>query len=264
MSISWHNLLVRLVNILVYFILLGSTVHAVASSSYADYYGEETYVTPAPWAFLIWFVTVIHSLLFGTLIYQFFPRGKEIIVDGIAWRFSCLAILNAIYSTFWATHHTYWALLFACFVTAEVTHIYTVIKKDHPSQTFFEELFVHLPFSLYHGWTTVLLVISAFDAFGVKRLDHSPGVWTKIFVLCAFMFLNATAAAYASPVKGGPDIPAAVAICWSLWAIYVQQTRTASEFVHWTALVYAIISLSWIINGAVVLVKEGGRGVVVD
>ena len=48
-----------------------------------------------------------------------------------------------------------------------------------------DELFIHLPFSLYHGWTTVLVVITAFDAFGVNKVTHGAGIWTKVFVFLA-------------------------------------------------------------------------------
>ena len=39
---------------------------------------------------------------------------------------------------------------------------------EHASESWPDELFIHLPFSLYHGWTTVLVVLSAFEAFGVN------------------------------------------------------------------------------------------------
>lgn len=48
---------------------------------------------------------MIHLLLLGTIIYQFTPEGKKIIIDGISWRFAVLAILNAAYVRFWAHGH---------------------------------------------------------------------------------------------------------------------------------------------------------------
>jgi hypothetical protein len=46
-------------------------------------------------------------------------------------------------------------------------------------------VWIHLPFSLYHGWTTVLVVVTAFEAFGVNALTHPAGVFTKVFVFLA-------------------------------------------------------------------------------
>lgn len=61
-------------------------------------------------------------------------------------------------------------------------HIYYIVKKYHSAQSYADELFIHLPFSLYHGWTTVLVVLTAFQAFGVNAHSHHAGVWTKVFV----------------------------------------------------------------------------------
>jgi hypothetical protein len=60
-------------------------------------------------------------LLLGTIIYQFFPAGKSVIIDGISWRFPLLGILNAIYVNLWAGHHYVVAFIFALFVSSAVT-----------------------------------------------------------------------------------------------------------------------------------------------
>ena len=44
----------QIVNIIVYLAFLGSNVYTVASPRDIYYTGKETYLTPAPWAFLIW------------------------------------------------------------------------------------------------------------------------------------------------------------------------------------------------------------------
>lgn len=48
-----------------------------------------------------------------------------------------------------------------------------------------DEIFVHLPFSLWHGWTTVVVVLTAFEAFGINALTEPAGVWTKVSVFLA-------------------------------------------------------------------------------
>lgn len=45
----------QIVNVIVYFLFLGSNVYTVAGPTDIYYTGKETYVTPAPWAFLIWY-----------------------------------------------------------------------------------------------------------------------------------------------------------------------------------------------------------------
>lgn len=159
------------------------------------------------------------------------------------------------------------AFIFALFVSATVTHIYYSIKKHHVANTVAEELFVHLPFSLYHGWTTFLIVLTGFEAFGVDAATHRAGLWTKVFVFLALLFLEATAAGYAFSAKEG-DILASVAIAWALFAVFAHQTSsrafyicspvssrgrlfvTSLAFIHWSALVFAIFTLIWVIKAA--------------
>jgi hypothetical protein len=66
--------------------------------------------------------------------------------------------------------------------------------------------------------TIVLVVLSLFEAFGVNAHTHKAGIWTKIFVFLAFVFLETTAAAYAFASKEG-DAAGAAAITWALFAI---------------------------------------------
>lgn len=93
-------------------------------------------------------------------------------------------------------------------------------------------VFIHLPFSLYHGWTTVLVVLTAFEAFGVNALEHRAGVWTKIFVFLAMFFLESTSVAYAYSSPEG-DLAGAIAIAWSLWAIFSGELLFSSLRLGW-------------------------------
>ncbi|KAH9037464.1 hypothetical protein EDB85DRAFT_1936226 [Lactarius pseudohatsudake] len=265
----------QVINVLVYLLFLGSNISTIFVPSDIYFKGKETYITPSPWAFLIW--SLIHLLLLGTIVYQFTPDGKKVIIDGISWRFPLLGILNAIYVNLWAskqyvlgasgrysgnfmhadTRRT--AFVLALLVSSAVTHIYYVVKKSHSPTNLADELFVHLPFSLYHGWTTILVVLTAFEAFGTNAWNHPPGVWTKVFVFLGLFFFEATAAAYAFSTPEG-DLPAAIAITWSLFAIF---DRQHSPFIHWSALVFALLSLLWVLKGAVGLLTSWRRGGIV-
>lgn len=55
--------------------------------------------------YALWHRSLIHILLLGAIVYQFFPSGKRVIVDGISWRFPLLAILNAVYVNVWSRQH---------------------------------------------------------------------------------------------------------------------------------------------------------------
>jgi hypothetical protein len=252
----WKDgILLKITNVAVYFLLLGSNIYTIAAPSDVYYTGKETYLTPAPWAFLIW--SLIHLLLLGTIIYQFFPGGKVTIVDAVSWRFPLLGILNAIYVNLWASQHYVLAFVLALLVSSAVTHIYYIVKKHHAPQNPHDELFIHLPFSLYHGWTTVLVILTAFEAFGVNSLHTGATIWTKVFVFLALFFLEGTAATYAfSTVEG--DLPGSIAIAWALAAITAHQT--SSGFVHWTAFAFTLLSLLWVSKAAWGLLVRGRGG----
>jgi hypothetical protein len=258
MAESWKDdIALKIVNVLVYLLFLGSNISTIFVPSDIYFKGKETYITPSPWAFLIW--SLIHLLLLGTIVYQFTPDGKKVIIDGISWRFPLLGLLNAIYVNLWASQHYAIAFIFALLVSSAVTHIYYIVKKSHVPSNLADELFVHLPFSLYHGWTTILVVLTAFEAFGTNAWNHPPGVWTKTFVFLGLFFFEATAAAYAFSTPEG-DLPAAIAITWSLFAIF---DRQHTPFIHWSALAFALLSLIWVLKGAVGLFTSWPRGGIV-
>ncbi|KAG2075903.1 hypothetical protein BDR04DRAFT_1090671 [Suillus decipiens] len=261
MSDRWtDDILLKIANIIVYFLFLGSNVYTVAAPRDIYFNARETYITPAPWAFLIW--SLIHLLLLGTIIYQFTAPGKRVIIEGISWRFPLLGILNAIYVHLWASEYYILAFIAALFVSSTISHIYYVVKKFHLPANVGDEVLVHLPFSLYHGWTTVLVVITAFEAFGVNALSEPAGVWTKVFVFLALFFLEATAATYAFSSPEG-DLPASFAITWSLFAIFAHQNVHRSGFIHWSALAFAVLSASWVFLSIFGIYKRFKRGSII-
>lgn len=262
MANDWKDgILLKIANVLTYFFFLGSNVYTVAGPALPYGHGKETYVTPSPWAFSIW--SLIHLLLLGTVIYQFTSNGKAVIVDGIGWRFPLLGLLNAIYVNVWGSGKSYIvSFVLALLVSSTVTTIYYSVKKYHEPSSIGDELFVHLPFSLYHGWTTVLVVLTGFEAFGVNALAYPPGVWTKVFVFLALFFLEGTAATYAFSSPEG-DLPASIAIAWSLWAIFAHQD---TPFIHWSALAFSILALVWVLKATFGTSRRlfGGRQSIMD
>ncbi|KAJ1304259.1 hypothetical protein OPQ81_005420 [Rhizoctonia solani] len=223
-GLELDGILLKITNILVYFAFLGSNIYTVAGPEGVYRSGKETYFTPAPYAFGICLRIMARRRLLMEL-----AGGSPL-----------LAVVNTVYVNVWTKGHYIVAFIFALFVTSIVSHIYYIVKKRHSSESINDELWIHLPFSLYHGWTTVLVVLTAFEAFGVNALTHPAGVFTKVFVFLGLLFLEATAAAYAFQSVDG-DLGGSIAITWALFAIFEHQRSSA--FVHWSALAFAIISL---------------------
>ncbi|GMK56690.1 hypothetical protein CspeluHIS016_0305300 [Cutaneotrichosporon spelunceum] len=254
MSSIWGILL----NIVVFALMFSSNLYNVIGP-HESYSGpHDTFVTPSSYAFWIW--TVIHFLLFCMIIYQFTDRGKAIIIDRIQYRFAVLGVLNTAF--IWLTLREYYiaAFIMVLLVAGAVSQIYFIINSYTEECSLATELFVHLPFSLYHGWTVVLTVLALFEAFGVNADKHPvPGIWSKIFVFLAFLFLESTAAGYAFATASGDPAGAAV-ISWALFCIYLHQT---DPFIKWSAFAFFILSLFAVIK-AVYSSFRAGRSILHD
>ncbi|ELU38490.1 hypothetical protein AG1IA_07477 [Rhizoctonia solani AG-1 IA] len=226
-------------NVVVYFAFLGSNIYTVAGPEGVYRSGKETYFTPAPYAFGIW--SLIHLLLLGFIVYQFTDNGKKTIIDGIGWRFPLLAIVNTVYVNVWVSACLFkdWQrflmvgfrprdiillrLSLRCLCRARC-RIFIISSRStiRARASMTNVLWIHLPFSLYHGWTTVLVIVTAFEAFGVNALTHPAGVFTK------------------RPQQHTPSSPRKVILAGRL---LLPGHQRSSQFVHWSALAFAIISL---------------------
>ncbi|TDL17794.1 hypothetical protein BD410DRAFT_793967 [Rickenella mellea] len=238
---DWKDgIFLKIINVIVYFLFLSSNIYAIADpGGYRS--GRETYFTPAPYAFCIW--PLIHLLLLGTIIYQFFPQGKRVIVDGISWRFPHLVLLSALYANVWGRQLYDVVFMLAFLVSSTVTHIYYIVKRHHASESINDKLWIHLPFSLYHAWTTVLVLLTAFEAFGVDAAKYQDHFYTHVTVILGFIFLNVTSATYAFSSPQG-DLAGSIVITWSLLAIFEHQRSSA--IIHWCALAFAVLSVLWV------------------
>jgi hypothetical protein len=110
---------------------------------------------------------------------------KAVIIDGISCSFPFLAGSNSVLVTVWAYHSYIAAFIVSLFLSSVVSHIHYIVKKNHSAESTGDELFVRLLFSMWHGRTTVLVLLTAFEAFGVDATKHHAGIWTKVFVFLA-------------------------------------------------------------------------------
>jgi len=233
------QLLLKIANLIVYTLFLGSGTYAVAGPVGWGT-GVETYITPGVWAFSIF--GIIHFLLFGTMIWQFSANGAAKFVQPLSYRFIALGLLSSLWVNLWLSQSYILALLASLAVAAVASESYYVLRANHShnaKQALSEEIFVHFPFSLWHGWSVVLVFITAFAAFGTP-VSQPAGVWTKISVFVALALMEIQAAGYAFSSTQG-DVGGSAVITWTLFNIFSHQT--SSGFVHWSALAFAIVSL---------------------
>jgi hypothetical protein len=238
---------VKIVNVFAFIFLLGYNSYAglfeePEKSPYHD--THPTYFTPASFVYGVW--GLIHALLLGFVIYQFFPDANEVVYDGIHWHFLAINVWNSVWLFAYEKNHTILAIIPILCLATQVSYVYFTIKERYPAQTWGETLWIHAPFSLFHGWIFVLTILSLFVAFSQERKDdESPTILTKILVFFGLLALEVTAVGYIEKFKG--DITGAVVIAWTLFGIAAEQD---DPFIRWTAVIFGVFTSFHILKPA--------------
>ncbi|CAI2172168.1 10552_t:CDS:2 [Funneliformis geosporum] len=209
-----------------------------------------TYISPAPFVFGVW--GLIHFLLGGFVIYQFFSSNQELVEDGIHWHFVGISLLNTLWLALWQGDHLILAWITILFTSSQVSYVYYTIKYNYPGGSFKEKIFIHAPFSLYHAWIFVITVISTFAAFLPDKDEDDASILVKTLVVFGLFVLSSTSVGYIEGAKG--DITGAVVIAWTLYGIFVAQ---ADPVIHWAALVFAVCTSFYILKPIVLKYYRG-------
>lgn len=193
---------------------------------------RQTDLTPAPYWFFVW--TIINILLLGFVILQFFDQGHAPTIEAVGWRFAGVALLNAVYTHLAAGKEHILAFVAVIFLTLVVSHAYYSLQTTPPNH-WVTALFVHLPFSLWHAFSTVLLFVTGFAAFGKSTGSHA-GVFTDVFVCIALALLSSTSVGYAFANDGSGDIAGAAVIAYALIGVFSEHKHP--KIIHWFARAY--------------------------
>lgn len=237
---------IKIANVLVYFFLLGLNVKVYFIDKPDDdgndlkeknYCDRPTYFSPAPFAYLVW--SIIYVLLFGFIIYQWFNRANEVVVDAIGWHFTFIGLWNSASVALCKTGHPILAWIAVIFTCLQVSTVYYNIRYKYPAEGFNDTIWIHMPFSLYHAWIFVLGVVGAFVAFPPKTTDKDPNVLFTILSIIGLLILEGTAVGYIELGKG--DLVGSLVIAWSMAAIAVEQREHA--WIYWSAVVLTVITL---------------------
>jgi len=130
-----------------------------------------------------------------------------------------------------STGHTFFALIALFFATGAVSFIYYRLKEDHTADTLLDVIFLHLPFSLYHGWIFVLMVINVFAVLSPVH-DNGPSTFQMILAVAGLCFVSSSVIGYIEYKQG--DVAGALVLAWYLFGVFDQQRESAA--IHWTAL----------------------------
>ncbi|KAI9029983.1 hypothetical protein CLU79DRAFT_733560 [Phycomyces nitens] len=228
----------RVANVLVYLFFLSATVYSVVAPPPDDEVAHEglTYITPSFWVSSIW--TIIHFLLGGFVIYQWFEPAHAAALHGVGWHFVISVLLSAGWLALLKSGHFIIGFIFVLLTASSVSFVFYNLEKNYPTSSIYDKLFIHAPFSLWHGWIVFSAVINLFQAFtGLK--EDGPTVFIRILVIFGILFLTSTAVGYVEYKKTKGDLTGAFVIGLGLVAIFTNQS---DPWIHWTALGAAIIT----------------------
>ncbi|CAG8577778.1 2717_t:CDS:2, partial [Dentiscutata erythropus] len=191
-------LLINVSNILAYFFLLGDNIYTYIQAGEDSPYLQAhlTYISPAIFTFYIWIP--IQILLGGF--------AKEHVTT-IHWNFVGIVALNCLWLNFWEEDLITLSLVAIILMVLQLSYIYRELEftylpyelEDDRIDVILDVVLIHLPFSLYHSWSVVLLAITTFTIFLPIKLDETPNlveiaaviVVLICFELLAIMYISA-------------------------------------------------------------------------
>ncbi|KAI7853210.1 hypothetical protein BDC45DRAFT_442558 [Circinella umbellata] len=228
----------KVVNVVVYLFFLSTTVYSVVGPAPED--GDasdgQTYITPSFWIEWVW--TVIHLLLGAFVIYQWFDNAHQQAIKGVGWHFVISVLLNAAWLALVKHNHYIIGFVFLLLTASSVSFVFYNLANNHPAANWYDKLFIHAPFSLWHGWIVFSAVVGLFQAFS-HTSEEGPGVWSRIFVIIGLLFLTFTSVGYVEYKKQKGDITSAFVIALGLLAVFTNQS---DNWIRWVAFAGAIIS----------------------
>ncbi|KAI8974081.1 hypothetical protein BDB01DRAFT_854046 [Pilobolus umbonatus] len=244
----------KIVNVLVYLFFLSATVYSVVGPSPSEGQEQEgsTFITPSYWIESVW--SLVHVLLGGFVIYQWFDAAHEAAIHGVGWHFAISVLLNAAWLALIRTGHYIIGFFFVLLTAASVSFVFYRLAKEFPSNNIWDKIFVHAPFSLWHGWIVYSSVINFFQMFSTFRDSATPNVWHIIAVIIGLLFLTSTAIAYVEVEKQRGDVTGALVIGLGLIAIFTNQH---DAWIKYTALATGILSLLYPLR--LVVIRMTGR-----
>lgn len=235
---SNFHILLKVSNVIVYLWFLSATVYStVGPNPDGDVIKSHlTYITPAHWINLAW--TAVHFLLGGFVIYQWFEPAHDGTVHGVGWHFVISTLLNTLWFRLWNTGHLYLSFIAILFTASSVSFVFYNLEKHHPATNWFDRIFIHAPFSIWHGFVTVIATENLFSAFTTVSKD-GPDNLHIILAVIGILFLASTAIGYVEYKHKKGDVVGALVISFSLYAIYDQQTN---DYIRYAALGFAILT----------------------
>jgi len=225
------HLVLKISNVIVYLMFLSSTIFSVVGPDADDdtLSKHETYITPAYWANYVW--SLIHILLGGFVITQWFEGAHQGVVNGVGWHFVISTLLNSAWLVLWHKGYLGLSLIAVLLTASSVSFVFYNLEANYPAAQWYSKLFVHAPFSLWHGWVVFVATQTVFATFTSVQ-KHGPNTFHVVLSVIGIIFLGSTAVGYVEFKKQKGDVLGALVIAWGLFGIFANQTN---PWIHWVA-----------------------------
>jgi hypothetical protein len=238
------HLILKVSNVIVYLWFLSATVYSVFGPDPSKDVTRQhlTYITPAYWVNYAW--SAVHTLLGGFIIYQWFEPASDGTVHGVGWHFVISTILNSIWFSLWNNGYLIPSFIAILFTASSVSFVFYNLERNYPANNWWDRLFIHAPFSIWHGFITLISVENLFAIFtSIPESDPDalrPDLLHVILAVIALLFLSSTAIGYVEFKNKKGDVVGALVIAYGLFAIFAEQQ---SSVIHWTALGLGILTV---------------------
>jgi hypothetical protein len=178
-----------------------------------------TLVTPAGYVFSIW--GAIYTLLLFFAVFQALPSQREKpFLRQISGLFILSCVFNVVWLFLWHYDQIVLSVVLMFALLAILIAIYLRLEIGKASVTLKEMVFVHLPFSVYLGWITVVsianvasaLVSIQWDGFGLAN-----ETWAVLVIAVALLITLGV-------IATRKDVAYSLVLVWALVGIAVNQS----------------------------------------
>jgi cytochrome c oxidase subunit IV len=107
------------------------------------------------------------------------------------------------------------------------------LEKNYAANNWWDRIFVHAPFSLWHGFVVFVAVLNTFAAFTSTQED-GPDTLHITLVIFGLVFLTSTAIGYVEYKGAKGDVTGALVIAIGLFGVFAQVRAIALHvfFIH--------------------------------
>ena len=196
---------------------------------------------------------LIYATLIGFLIYSVTSEGlADEKIDNIACWFSAANLLGTVWVILWHYLLIDWTLIPILFLLICLLVIYDRLKIGELRRSFKQTLLVSVPFGLYLGWMTVLIIVSISQVLYLAGWYGEP---MTAYIWAVLMIWVATTMGLSS-VYTRREVAYPLALVWSFISIWI---RNKGAYLVGTMSIAMAIALSVIVFLWLILSKVNQR-----